>query len=173
MKIETARTIIRSVTTQDLDDLFEILSNADVTRYLPFHSHTNKEYTYNVMKQGFLVRPEEAFVILDKNSNRVIGTFDNTPNEDNTMIEISYALLPSFQRKGIMSEVLENMTIYIIHRYISANIITADVLIENEPSIKFLENNGFVRISDSQVTLHNKPELSGNFWHYEKSLSMQ
>jgi RimJ/RimL family protein N-acetyltransferase len=156
-----------------MDDLFELLSNDDVTKYLPFHSHANKEYTYNVMKQGFLVRPDEAFVILDKESNKVIGTFDNTPNEDHTMIEISYALLPAFQGNGIMSEVLENMTLYIIQRYTKANLITADVLIENESSIKFLEKNEFHRVTGAQITLHDKPELSGKYWHYEKRLFRQ
>jgi RimJ/RimL family protein N-acetyltransferase len=122
------------------------------------------------MKQGFLVRPDEAFVILDKSSGKVIGTFDNLPNKDYTMIEISYSLLPSYQGIGLMSEVLNNMTHHIIQYNSKVTTLSADVLIENKSSIKFLEKNGFIRMSDSYINLHDKPKLSGKFWHYEKNL---
>lgn len=48
--IETKRTILRSFTLDDAEDVFEYASDSIVTKYLTWETHKDMEETINVIK---------------------------------------------------------------------------------------------------------------------------
>ena len=69
--IETKRTILRSFTLDDAEDIFEYASDEEVTKYLTWKTHKNIEETINVIKTFYL--NDNTFCIELKDEKKCIA----------------------------------------------------------------------------------------------------
>ena len=106
--LETERLILRAVAYADAKDMFEYASNESVSRYTLFGAHASLAETKSVIREVFLSKPEngipESFAIVDKETNKMIGTCDFWPLKEEGVFEMGYALHQDYWGKGIMTE---------------------------------------------------------------------
>lgn len=119
--LETERLILRAVSVGDVDDMFEYASTEEVTQYTTFKRHRTKEDTCLAIQEVFLKRPvkgwPEAFAIVLKESNKMIGTCDFWPIAKNDVFEMGYALNPKHWNQGIVTEAGERVLKYAFEEY--------------------------------------------------------
>ncbi|NLL75343.1 MAG: GNAT family N-acetyltransferase [Erysipelothrix sp.] len=106
--LETERLILRAIELDDAKDMYAYASDPVVAKYTLFGAHASLEDTQEVIKNVFLTRPSqgkpEGYVIVDKETNTMIGTCDFWPLEKPGVFEMGYALNRNYWGKGIMSE---------------------------------------------------------------------
>lgn len=107
-QLETERLILRAITMDDAEDMYEYASDPIVAKYTLFGAHTSLENTKETIENVFLSRPSrgipEGYVIVDKNNHKMIGTCDFWPLEEEGVFEMGYALNHDYWAKGIMTE---------------------------------------------------------------------
>ena len=103
--IETKRTILRSFTLDDAEDIFEYASDEEVTKYLTWKTHKNIEETINVIKTFYL--NDNTFCIELKDEKKCIGAIELRPKGD--IFSFGYVLNRKYWNRGIMTEVLQKM----------------------------------------------------------------
>lgn len=78
--VETERLVLRPVRLEDAEDMYAYCSDDEVLKYLWFEKHDSVEFTRYIIDKLFLNRMDvgmpEAYAIVLKESNRMIGTID-------------------------------------------------------------------------------------------------
>ncbi|MFH7025303.1 MAG: GNAT family N-acetyltransferase [Heteroscytonema crispum UTEX LB 1556] len=151
--LETQRLIMRRLTEDDIDNLFELDSDVDVVR---FANADGKPTPYGVMKQQTLPRFLSYYEMyenyglwaaIEKSSNEFIGWFHLRPNLNNPAIndvdeiELGYRLKKSVWGKGYATEgsralVLKGFSELGVKRVVST------ALVANKASIRVMEKAG-------------------------------
>lgn len=147
-KLQTERCTLRRATDKDRYDLFELYSQENVVKYMPFTPFISVEDAIGEMKWYQKIFEEQSglrWMIEDMESGKLIGTcgFLNYEKEHNR-IEIGYDLTPDYWGKGIMTEVVK----YIMHfgfLTMKVNKIEAKVEPENEASLRLMHKLGFYK----------------------------
>lgn len=108
--LETQRLILRPVSLEDADDMFEYCSDEQTVRYVTFPKHESKEDTVKSIKEFFLTKtdrgqfPSHALVL--KENGKMVGTCDfgslRGLKKDTT--EIGYILNREYWGQGLMTE---------------------------------------------------------------------
>lgn len=149
--IITEDILIRRMTEQDTDALFEVLSNDNVFRYLPdfLHMREKRELEGMIGQFGGRFFRERRWVLagicLACEPERVIGTAEMFDYDAMvSAVEIGYRIHEGFWGRGIATEAVYAMTGYLFNE-IGINRIQATVLPENERSKRVLYKNGFQR----------------------------
>ncbi|MEE0967924.1 MAG: GNAT family protein [Clostridia bacterium] len=109
-EIKTERLILRKMITDDAEDMYEYASRNDVTEYLTWFPHPDKEYTRDYLEYlGTRYRVGDFFdwAVTLSESGKMIGTcgftsFDYT----NDCAEMGYVLNPKYRGNAIMPEAL-------------------------------------------------------------------
>jgi ribosomal-protein-alanine N-acetyltransferase len=108
--IETQRLILRPIKVEDAQDLFEYASDEEVVRLLSWTRHENVQRSEASIRDYFLTRPEkgipEAYAIVYKKNNKMIGTVDVHTVRFGDVGEIGYVLNRHYHNQGLMSEAL-------------------------------------------------------------------
>ncbi len=145
-ELKTARLILRRISENDAKDFFAIRSNQLIMEKL------DKELAPSIEEVMLLIRKIENAIesnlginwaLCLKEDNKLIGVvgFHNI-YKDHHRADIGYALLPEFQRKGIMKEAIEVM-INFAFKELKLHSIEAKVNPNNQASIKLLSAFGF------------------------------
>ena len=75
--LETQNCILRPITLDDVDDLYEYYSKPDVVKFLPIKVHKTPSDTARFIKSFFISNYERGrighYAVLLKNQNKVIG----------------------------------------------------------------------------------------------------
>ncbi|AKL97833.1 GNAT family N-acetyltransferase [Endomicrobium proavitum] len=107
--IETERFILRRVTLDDAQTMFDFCSNEDVAKYMNWPAHKDISVTKKVISDWLNNYSKEDFyqwAIEDKSSKQMIGLISY--HDINKRIEsasIGYCLSKKFWNKGVMTEV--------------------------------------------------------------------
>ncbi len=108
--IETKRLILRPIRVEDAQDLFDYASDEEVVRLLSWPKHENVQRSEASIRDHFLTRPErgipEAYAIVYKENNKMIGTIDVHTVRFGDVGEIGYVLNRHYHNQGLMSEAL-------------------------------------------------------------------
>jgi ribosomal-protein-alanine N-acetyltransferase len=108
--IETSRLILRPIKIEDAQDLFDYASDEEVVRLLSWPKHENVQRSETSIRDHFLTRPErgipEAYAIILKQNNKMIGTVDVHTVRFEDVGEIGYVLNKDYHNQGLMSEAL-------------------------------------------------------------------
>lgn len=147
-EIESCRYIIRSISSNDLKDIFEIYSDKEIMKYDSKNIFNSREETLELINKGMKNRWFVRFVIVDKSTNNVIGSIAlHHFDFENQKVQIGYNLKQQYWNKGIMSDVLPYMIEYLKN---NTNIkeLKASIHRENIASIKLVEKLGFNIYSD-------------------------
>ena len=140
-KLETKRLILRKVTINDLDDLFNNWSSdIKTTKFLKFKTHTTKEETMNFIN-NWIKKYEQKdliWVIELKENNQVIGTISASKSYKYKCAEIGYSISSKYWNQGIMTETLIEVIKYLFNEC-DFNIIETIIPSDNIASIKVAE----------------------------------
>ena len=137
--METDRLIIRRYCKEDLQDLYEYLSNEDVVKYEPYKPMDIKEVEDNL---DWRISSDEMLAIVLKSNNKMIGNVYLGKRDFDT-IEIGYVFNKQYWGKGYAkescAELIKKLFSDGIHR------IYAECDPNNMGSWKLLESLGFIR----------------------------
>lgn len=108
--IETQRLILRPIKCEDAQDMFEYTSDEEVVKLLSFPKHVDVQQSESSIRDYFLTRPErgipDAYAIILKQNNKMIGTVDVHTVHFEDVGEIGYVLNRNYHNQGLMSEAL-------------------------------------------------------------------
>lgn len=146
--IETSRLILKGISPDDMNYIFENLTKSKIKKILGHCSeedfrkeefkHKNGYSSYN---RSFLL-----FLLIDKESNSIIGRCGlHNWNKEHKRAEIGYIMEDErFKGKGLMTEALNVIMDYGFSK-MNLNRIEALVGIENGPSLRLMEKYNFKR----------------------------
>ena len=147
MKFFTERLILRTLTEQDSQDIFEIRSNPEINKFLqrdpPKNSFEALEFILNIKRNS--ANNEIVFWGISlQNNPKLIGTICLWKfSEDRKTAELGYELLPEYQGKGMMSEAV-NFVLNYGFKDLNLGRIEAFTNRNNSDSIKLLQNLKFI-----------------------------
>lgn len=111
---ETNRLLLRKIESDDLDDLFELLSDPEVTHHMTWEVNKTKEETLNNFIKVVIERYEKGqsvdWAIVHKESKKVIGNcaFIGWSNK-HSRAEIGYVLNKHYWGQGFATEALKEL----------------------------------------------------------------
>ena len=146
--VETERLILRPIQLDDDKDMFEYCSDDDVIKYLWFEKHDSIEFSRYVIEKLFLNRVDvgipEAYAIVLKSSNKMIGTIDVNQVHFNEVGVIGYVIHKDYWGKGIVSEALETL-IPILFYHCGFYRLEINHCADNVGSARVIEKAGFIQ----------------------------
>lgn len=113
-QIETPRLVLRPVTEEDEEDVFEYSKSEQVGPNAGWKPHANKAETREVMRAFFLDK-ENVFGIVLKETGKVIGTIGLVPDpkrENDQARSVGYAIGEAYWGKGLMTEAAQALIRY-------------------------------------------------------------
>jgi ribosomal-protein-alanine N-acetyltransferase len=144
--LETGNYKLRGMTREDIPELFTFLSDGETMKFITPHLvRTEKEVNEVVQHslQSFREQKEIPWVIIDKNTNRLIGQFRfHKLHLWHSKTEMNVVISKGYQSKGVMTELLEKVLEFGF-KILGLNRIVGDIFAGNERSQKLLENYGF------------------------------
>lgn len=114
--LETERTVVREMTVEDVDGLYEIYREPSITRYtenLFEDPEMEREYTRVYINQVYRLYEFGVWIIEDKqNPGTIIGRAGLTMREGYSEPELGYVIGVSYQRNGYGREVCQAILEY-------------------------------------------------------------
>ena len=111
--LTTERFILRPMSLDDTDDMYEYAKNADVTKYLTWSPHPDKTYTFEYLtyiQTRYKAGEFYDWSIVCKDSGKMIGTCGFTRFDyKNDLAEIGYVINPRYQGQGVATEVVSRI----------------------------------------------------------------
>ncbi len=143
--LETDRFILRRMSVDDTDDMFEYSKDPEVTVYLTWSPHREKAYTLDYLsylQSRYSTGDFFDWAIVCRKSGKMIGTcgfsrFD-FPNDS---AELGYVINPTFKGQGIATEVTARVIRFGFEN-LSLNRIECKFIPENIASRRVMEKNG-------------------------------
>lgn len=102
-RLETDRLILRPVTLEDAEDMFEYASDEETTYYV-FDTHTSLEETKKAIVDYFISNPFGKYGIELKATGKMVGTIDLRVRGRDKRAIMGYTLNKAYHRKGYMTE---------------------------------------------------------------------
>ncbi|UUW07849.1 GNAT family N-acetyltransferase [Flavobacterium plurextorum] len=146
--IETERLVLRRVTNDDVNEVFELRSNPETMKYIPRPLVKNQEDALNhiaMIEEKIINNTGINWGISFKDNPKllgIIGFYRMQP--ENYRAEIGYILLPEFHGKGIVPEAVNRLIKYGFDD-LKLHSIEAVIDPENYASEKVLQKCGFVK----------------------------
>jgi len=138
-KIETKRLILRTFQENDLNDLYEYLSNHEVVKYEPYKPMTIKEVKENL---EYRISSDDFIAVELKDNQKMIGNLYLSKSDFNSF-EIGFVFNIKYQNQGFATEackaIIEDLFKNGIHR------VFAMCDPKNRNSWKLLERLGFLK----------------------------
>jgi ribosomal-protein-alanine N-acetyltransferase len=164
--ITTPRLVMRWVSEDDIDALYEIFSDPKVVRYWSSGPFTDREAAVTMqhdIAEGNLKDLMWKWGLALRDTNKLIGTLFNL-SLSNGRAEIGYAMGSAYWGKGYMNEAL---TALIVHAFDVVNLrrLEADVDPRNTPSVRTLERLGFQREGFLRERWHVEGEIQDAFFY--------
>ncbi|WP_127591334.1 GNAT family N-acetyltransferase [Paenibacillus lautus] len=111
--LETERTILRKLRSEDEQDIFHYGSDDDVSRYTAWPTHRTMEDTRNYLNKVLQKYEQHAVApwgIVDKETGKIIGTSGFMAwNVHHAKAELGYALSKDYWNLGYMTEVIRTI----------------------------------------------------------------
>ncbi len=146
--LETPRLVLRAVTPDDADEIFELRSNPEVGRYIERQPHADKNETLtwieNIILKGLAENRSIQWAITLKGQPKLIGTaclWNLRP--ETAEAELGFDLMPEHWGKGYMQEAVAAIIQYGFET-LHLKLMDAYTLPENTASVKLLTRHGFV-----------------------------
>lgn len=109
--MQSERLIFRKFNLDDIDDVYEFGSDDETCKFVTWDKHKNLIETKKVVEDIFM-KNEYCFAIVEKISNKCIGSFDFRADIKNNSLTFGYVLNKKYWNKGYMSETLNFMLDY-------------------------------------------------------------
>ena len=154
--LETDRCIIREITEEDLDELYEVYADPSITRYtegLYEDREAEREYIRKYIEKVYSFDGFGIWAVILKETGRLIGRAGIAWREGYDTPELGYVIGVPYQKKGIATEVCKAILSYTTEELGFCKI---RVLFEEEniASLKLCKKLGFKR--DKCVMISDK-----------------
>lgn len=166
--INTPRVVLRWISEDDVDSLYEIFSSPRVMRYWSSAPLADREAAADLQREIADSNESDKMFkwgIALRDSNTVIGTTTLfNLSLDNGRAELGYAMAHAYWGKGYMNEAL---TALVSHAFevIKLRRLEADVDPRNTASIRTLERLGFQREGFLRERWHVNGEIQDAFFY--------
>lgn len=146
--LESNRLLLRAVTREDVNEVFELRSNPETMKFIPrpLVTSTDEAMAHIEMITKKIAENEGInWAITLKGNPKLLGIIGHYRVKlENYRSEIGYMLLPNYQNQGITSEAIHLLLDYGFNQL---NFHSVEAIIEpkNHASAKVLEKNGFVK----------------------------
>ena len=150
MHLETDRLVLRPLSWDDLDDMFEFHSHAEVAKYNTIGIPSDKEVTRGIIRaaiedQSNSIRSIYGWTVRLKDTNEFIGeTGISSSNNRFKRAEIHYHISYDRWGQGYATEVAQRLIAFGFET-LKLHRIEAGVATNNEGSIRVLEKSGMIR----------------------------
>lgn len=146
--LDTERLLLRRITDEDVNEVFELRSNPETMKYIPRPLVKNSEDALEhiaMIEDKIITNMGINWGITLKDNSKllgIIGYYRLQP--ENYRAEIGYILLPEFHGKGIIPEAVNRLITY---GFEDLNLHSIEAIIdpENYASEKVLQKCGFVK----------------------------
>src|ERR1044072_3234446 len=166
--ITTPRVVLRWISEDDIDSLYEIFSNRHVMRYWSTVPLPNREAAVALQREiaaGNEGEPMFKGGIALRDSDKVIGTATLfNLSLENGRAELGYAMAHAYWGKGYMNEAL-NALVSHAFEVMKLRGLAADVDPRNAASIRSLERLGFQREGFLRERWHVNGEIQDAFFY--------
>ena len=162
--LETARLILRKVTIDDLDDLFDNWgSDVNTTKFLTFKTHSSKEDTMKFINNWINKYDKGGleWALELKENHQIVGMISADKSYKYKCVEVGYSISSKYWNKGLITEALNEIVNYLLNEC-DFNIVEAVIPSSNIGSIRVAEKCGLVleatlknRYMDKENNLHN------------------
>lgn len=145
--LESERLLLRQITNDDIDEVFELRSNPEIMKFVPRPLVSKKEEALEHIKliQSKIEENEGInWAITIKGNPKLIGVIGHYRiSWENLRSEIGYMILPEYHGKGITSEAVK---LLIDYGFNTMKMHSLEAIIDprNHASAKVLEKNNFV-----------------------------
>ena len=149
--LETSRLILRKLTLDDTEKLFQNANSDKVTRYLSWKAHQNKDVTKNFILKctsNYESHEEDKnyyqWGIVFKENNDVIGVIGACSLTESTeSAYIGYWMGDKYWNKGIMTEALKEVMRFLFEE-VNVKVVRSSHAPENPASGKVMLKNNMV-----------------------------
>lgn len=149
--LQTKRCIVREMTEDDLDRLYEIYADPSVTAYMePLFEDPDEERAYirNYIERIYAFYGFGLWSVFEKESGRLIGRAGVEQKEE--YVELGYLIAPEYQKQGYATEVCREILMY-AEGTLGLSGIRAMVHRDNVASVRLCEKLGFRYTGDEGV----------------------
>ncbi len=145
-KLETERLILRPITENDLNDIFQYSSDKETVSFVTFIPHESLEDTKKFYKFALNSYKNGAYeplgIVLKNDPNKVVGSIGFWALDKKSFkAEFGYILAKELWGNGIMTEALKAMIDFAFTKF-PFNRLQAHCMIENPGSAKVMEKAG-------------------------------
>ncbi len=148
--LETKRCIVREIVPEDLDALYEVYANKEISRYTEdlFLSRAQElAYTKDYMKQQYRFYEYGMWVVIRKKDGQLIGRAGLSNRTGYEEAELGYVIAGDCQRQGYAKEVCTAILSYAAEEFAMGKL-NAFTHKENTASVSLLKSLGFFRWSE-------------------------
>ncbi|PZO36475.1 MAG: GNAT family N-acetyltransferase [Pseudanabaena frigida] len=143
--VQTPRLILRKLVIEDAEDIFAYASDPQVTTYTLWEAHQSIEDTYeylnNIAFELYRSGKGIDFGIVEKGSNKLIGTCGLHTTPIHRRAELGYVLARDYWGQGLMTEAAQAAISFGFH-VMQLLRIQAFCAVENVGSARVLEKAG-------------------------------
>jgi len=161
-KLESERLILRELSENDIDDIFEYASDPEVSIFLPWNTHISIDESKDFLKmshKSFQTTDNIDWGIELKSESKLIGAISIRKwNDDNRCGDIGYVLSRKYWGKGITTEALRSVIKFGFEK-LNANRLEAHCDENNTASYRVMEKVGM----KYEGTLREKVLVKGKF----------
>jgi len=146
--IETERLVLRQITNDDVNEIFELRSNPETMKYIPRPlAKTTEDALEHIatIEDKIILNEGINWGITLKGNERLLGMIGfYRMQPENFRSEIGYMLLPEFHGKGIITEAVKRLITYGFND-LKLHSIEAVIDPENFASEKVLQKCNFIK----------------------------
>ena len=144
-RIETDRLILRAMTKRDADDMFEYACDPNVTRYLMWSPHEDRDQTKRYLKRIEASYKKGEFYdwgVELRSERKFIGTCGITSLDlPNNTAEVGYVINPRYWNMGIATEAVGTVIGFLFDK-LGFNRVEARYMTGNDASRRVMEKCG-------------------------------
>lgn len=146
--LESNRLLLRAVTPEDVNEVYELRSNPETMKFIPRPLVTSTEMALEHIDMiAKKIENNEGinWAITLKGNPKLLGIIGHYRIQpENYRSEIGYMILPEYQNQGISSEAIHLLLDYGFY-HLNFHSVEAIIDPRNHASAKVLEKNGFVK----------------------------
>lgn len=165
--LETERCILREMTLEDLDALYELYRPEAMTLYMNGLHENRKEqekYTRAYIENMYRFYGYGIWVVIEKKSGQLIGRagFDHYEEDGEVQLELGYAIAVDKQKQGYAAEVCRGILKYAFEA-LEVPSVCCLIQKENTASIRLAEKLGFRW--EKNIVCNGKELQYWKIWH--------
>ncbi|EGD52418.1 GCN5-related N-acetyltransferase [Thermoanaerobacter ethanolicus JW 200] len=161
--LETPRLILKKISLEDAEDMFEYARDPEVTKYVSWEYHKSIEDSVkfiNLLLSKYANSEPSDWGLYLKENGKLIGTCGYVfIDEKNMTGEIGYVLGKKYWNKGFMTEAVKKVIEFGFEK-LNLNRIQARCKVENIPSERVMQKVGM----KFEGILRETVFIKGRFW---------